>query len=324
MNCVNCHYLIEGPSSHCFKCQTMNDKENTDPSTSTTTIVPSSIIPFFDENGVFLVERVPTTDAIVSSNDVHGGKPNPNSYEMKYGFLCVFQLLGIILKIPTPHLNSLLTPFGFQKSIDEIIAFYAVADHGPTIGSDEAFNYLRLHAIGGQKGDIPAWKSGLFSGQFLSADGTVIGEMVPICEDAVKNLSKSDKGFWKRPYFMFPLNREFEQIRRELAQRNEALLETCDYAGQATLVLNLIQTIQIFCALELTKYMVTGCGLYVLDISAKGIIYSGNQGILVRDKNDVKILHDCISFVHPGWLQKVKVPSTRGVCKFFKAAENKG
>jgi len=286
-------------------------------------------LPFMSDRGVFnpdlFAALMPAGDLrdMISNNDCMGEVVAANSLEIRYGFLAVFQLLAVYLKVETPCLNALLTPFMFQQKLSEIVHFYGVNDGAPTLTAMDAYNYLRLCAVGGDKGDMRAFLSGLKNGPYISANGTILGYSRLVAENCLKNFEKSDKDFWKRPQFMYPLNREFGAVRQALCLSNLALMEgeLSDYRAECELVTTLIQSVQCYFAYRLYGCIDIRCGpQYVKDavISARGISL---KRVLPDDfPKEVTINHECICYVRPGWIERVSLPNTaiKGVHKFFK------
>ena len=288
-------------------------------------------LPFMSDRGVFnpelFAQLMPEGELRdrISNNDCMGEVVANNSFEIRYGFLAVFQLLARYLKVDTPCLNVLLTPFMFQQKLSEIVHFYGINDGAPTLSAMDAFNYLRLCAVGGDKGDMRAFLSGLKSGRYVSANGTTLGYSRPVAENCLKNVEKSEKEFWKRPQFMYPLNREFGAVRQALCSANIGLMEgeLSDYRAEGELVMTLIQSVQCYFAYRLYGCIDIRCGpQYVKDavLSARGVSLIR---VLPEDfPKEITINHECICYVRPGWIERVSLPNTaiKGVHKFFKPA----
>ena len=287
------------------------------------------VLPFLDTQGIYHPEKAPDREEGTCYEDIFSGtgaaKDMP-TLEMLYGVLPVVQYLGMLYRIPTPALNGLLQPVAFQQRLNEIVQFFAVYDNGNTVTAEDAFQYLRLHAIGGQSGDMRAWLKGLSTGRFFSADGTLVGTTRIVAETSLKNIVKNDKDYWPKPSFMFALIREFMAVRDALCEANKEHLCGFDYCARATLYYDMLRLCQVYLSRCLRVELMIKAGVRSADVvvSAQGLWFCATGQYPDNLPSLIKIEHECFAFVKPGWIQAIPVASNshKGILRFFRPAAN--
>ena len=276
-------------------------------------------IPFLDEQGTYHEEGVPKVSHVCLPDDCVGEK-GPG-LEIHYGLLSTLQLLAMCVKVPTPALNELLHPVTFQQRLKEIVDFYSNPEALFSVSATDAYNYLRLAAVGGSKGEMRAWIQGMQSGSFVAADDSVIGKATRIVPAAaMKNITKREgTEFWQKPFFMHALAREFSAIRDATCRVNECWLESTDYKGQCTLVFQIIKMMQIYAVNVLRDTMIKE-GYTTPDtcvVSARGLDTQEDLPVLANPTNHMVVLHPCFAFVAPGWIEKIANKSHKGLLRHF-------
>lgn len=289
----------------------------------------SSPFPFLSNTGVFNGSLVPTVPFEISTDDIIQS-PSPSVIELKYGLLSVISLIAPLYGVSMPCLKRLLCPSAFQSKLEEIVHFYG----DEAVSVVDAYNYLRLHAVGGLNGDMKAWTTGLQKGTFFSCDGTVLGKCFIISglETKLKNAEKGER-YWKRPWFMTELNREFKAFQTAVAKANPDYLnlDLNEFAQEGALTLQLVKACQLYIVIQ--SYQLLSGFLcpsnYKYHITARGI-EDQSRTMLPSEWAPKLAIVDCqlremfsdnsLSLVLPGWLQRVEPISGKGLLQYFKRA----
>ncbi len=283
-------------------------------------------IPFLDNMGVYHAENVPRIEHEVTERDCPG-EVGP-TLELRYGVLSVMQLLAMHYRVATPALNSLLQPAVFQQRLADIVTYYSDPEKpGKTLTAMDAYNFLRLHAIGGYKGDMRAWIKGLQHGEFQAPDGSVFGFSSSPVMTTLRHLEKNDRDFWQRPDFMYKINGEFKSIREALVNTNSHLLEGSDYNASCVLLLQIVQMVQIYVVNQL-RFKLSLAGYLansdLCTVTCRGLNIPGGvpEDFLFGfgECGYGRVVHSCFEFVQQGWIERVlnTTTSKKSLLSHFK------
>ena len=288
-------------------------------------VVAYEPIPFITNAGLLIPDAVLFGPADASGEDVVGDNiVEPHLWSvMRYGLLAALSEIAHLAGIPVPELNKMLNPTIFKRRIDEIVGFYSNYGFGPTVDAYDAFNYLRLHAIGGAKGAMNSWIDGLReSGEFHAVDGELIGRTkhTKLADGALKNINKNAAGFWKRPFFMIAFNKEMAKLAAEIAKVNEHYLDTSvseypDSVAQAFLF-KLTKATQVWFSLCAASQIESYCNQspLPLEVSAMGI-----KRASVPFETEVTFRHRELTFTNYDWLGTTDRRNAGGVLGWLSA-----
>ena len=254
-----------------------------------------------------------------------------NFLEIKYGVLFVIKMLAPLLNVEMPLLNNLLSPITFDERLREISKFYSNVESpsGITISSLDAFNYLKMHALGGNMGDMKSWVTGLTkTGVFTSAGKCTIGMCKIRPVDAIQNANKKENGFWSRPWFMVALNREFKNFRLEICRRNASWKDDTlpELAQEGALTEQLLKACLLHMSIVLkTVYCEVTQHLEPLAmIGLCGLVSScpfSDMEHVSKTEGQMKaiFMSETLELCTNNWLQPtIAVQSSRGLFKFFE------
>ena len=286
----------------------------------------TSPFPFLSNEAVFDPNLVSPCSEEILMHEVLDN--NTNFLEIKYGVLFVIKMLAPLLNVDMPSLNNLLSPITFEERLREISQFYSNVNSpsGITISSLDAFNYLKIHALGGDMGDIKSWVTGLTkTGVFTSAGKCVIGmcKIRPI--EAILNGGKKENGFWSRPWFMVALNKEFRNFRLEICRRNASWIDDTlhELAQEAALTEQLLKACLLHMSIVLkTEYCQVqnplGPQVWICGI-VSSCPFSDTEHVSNTEKQMKAIfMNQTLELCTNNWLQPVAVQSSRGLFKFFE------
>ena len=252
--------------------------------------------PMLSAEGVFDVECdtcFDSTDKCITNEvDIVSSSTTQSRWLVfRYGPLGFLKLLAKRLQITTPHLDGLMSPALFQVRIREIVSFYSFSAEDP-ISPEDAFNLIRLHVFGG---GVKAWIAGFESQSFKTWGGCEIGKTT---NKPLKNNTKQENGFWRRPWFLNTLVKEFDEITTKLFDANPLLQHIlCSdisddsetlYVRKSKVVTFVISSLQAYAASAVADVIipaVEALGLSVSDmvISPRGVRLPGvcdrNRGL---------------------------------------------